>query len=165
MATLVLRRWVFPHERIGPNYVGQPALSFNSTFSSLGNSNGANPFLFRDNQFTADINLSYTKGSMRPSMGSPTITSISTTFSRPVGPVSTPRVAFSLPGGLTVSTASGSPTQNPNAYTALADFLLGLPNNGPAPQSQSQVRSPIPTHSVGRNWLDTPRINGPSLKS
>ena len=54
---------------IGNNYVGQPAFAFcntgstnNNCFSSLGNSNGANPFLFRDNQFTADVNVSWTKG-------------------------------------------------------------------------------------------------------
>ena len=37
-------------------------MSFNSTFSTIGNSNTANPFLFRDNQFTGDVNLSYVKG-------------------------------------------------------------------------------------------------------
>ena len=41
-----------------PDYCGQPMLSFNSTFSSIGNSNTANPFFFRDNQFTGDVNLS-----------------------------------------------------------------------------------------------------------
>ena len=44
------------------DYVGQPLFSFNSTFSSIGNSNTANPFIFRDNQFTGDVNLSWVKG-------------------------------------------------------------------------------------------------------
>jgi hypothetical protein len=45
----------------GSNYVGQPQFSFTG-FSALGNSNGGNPFLFRDNQFTTDVNLSWTLG-------------------------------------------------------------------------------------------------------
>ena len=43
-----------------PNYVGQPIFAFTG-FSTLGNASGANPFLFRDNQFTGDVNLSWTK--------------------------------------------------------------------------------------------------------
>jgi Carboxypeptidase regulatory-like domain len=51
---------------VGQNYIGQPAFAFlnsnnTATFNSLGNSNGANPFLFRDNQFTGDVNLSWVK--------------------------------------------------------------------------------------------------------
>ncbi len=54
----------------GVNYVGQPVFAFgtiaskgtSNSFSSLGNASGANPFLFRDNQFTGDVNLSWTKG-------------------------------------------------------------------------------------------------------
>ena len=50
----------------GQNYVGQPAFDFlnsggTGTFTGLGNTNGSNPFLFRDNQFTGDVNLSWVK--------------------------------------------------------------------------------------------------------
>jgi len=130
---------------IGPNYVGQPALSFNSTFSSLGNSNGANPFLFRDNQFTADINLSYTKGKHATKYGFTYYHFDLNHFQPTSGSgINAPRGGFLFLGGLTVSTASGSPTQNPNAYTALADFLLGLPNNGTgaAIAKPSQIANP-----------------------
>ena len=52
------------HKRIGTNYVGQPIFELHggSTFVSSEMPIGANPFLFRDNQFTGDVNLSWIKG-------------------------------------------------------------------------------------------------------
>jgi len=51
------RGWAFQHNGPAGNtgtYVGQPGFAF-SGFNSLGNPNGSNPFLFRDNQFTGDV--------------------------------------------------------------------------------------------------------------
>src|SRR5215469_830769 len=42
----------------GPNYAGMPQFSFTG-FSSIGNPAAASTILFRDNQFTADANLSW----------------------------------------------------------------------------------------------------------
>ena len=42
---------------VGLNYVGIPGF-YLTTFTGLGNNQGANPFEFRDNQFTGDVNMS-----------------------------------------------------------------------------------------------------------
>ncbi len=112
---------------------GQPAFAFCGTgstssncFSSLGNSNGANPFLFRDNQFTADANLSWTKGRHSMKYGF-TYYHFDLNHFQPTSgsDINTPRGGFRFQGALTANTVSGL-----TAYNALADFLLGLPNNG-----------------------------------
>ena len=106
----------------GPNYVGQPSFtpSGGTAFSGLGNTNGANPFLFRDNQFTADINVSWTIRKHATKYGFTYYHFDLNHFQPNVNP----RGAFTFQGGMT----SNSSTLN--AYDALADFLLGLPNNG-----------------------------------
>jgi hypothetical protein len=117
----------------GINYVGQPAFAFcntgstnNNCFSTLGNSNGANPFLFRDNQYTADVNLSWTKGRHAMKFGGTWYHFALNHFQPTSGSdINTPRGGFRFQGGLTSNS-----TSNLTAYNALADFLLGLPNNG-----------------------------------
>jgi hypothetical protein len=118
---------------VGPNYVGQPAFAFcntgstnNTCFSTLGNSNGANPFLFRDNQFTGDVNVSWTKGKHAMKYGI-TYYHFDLNHFQPTSgnDINTPRGGFRFQGGLT-SNSTGNLTD----YNALADFLLGLPNNG-----------------------------------
>ena len=129
---------------VGPNYVGQPSLMFTG-WSALGNSNGANPFLFRDNQFTADVNLSWTKGRHATKYGFTYYHFLLNHFQPTSGSgIQAPRGGFQFQGGMTVSTAAGSPTTAANAYTSLADFLLGLPNNGTsaAVAHPSQVTNP-----------------------
>ena len=112
---------------------GQPAFAFCGTgstssncFSSMGNSNGANPFLFRDNQFTADANLSWTKGRHSMKYGF-TYYHFDLNHFQPTSgsDINTPRGGFRFQGAMTANTVSGL-----TAYNALADFLLGLPNNG-----------------------------------
>jgi hypothetical protein len=112
---------------VGINYVGQPEFVFTtaSGFSSLGNSNGANPFLFRDNQFTSDVNVSWAKGRHSTKYGG-TWYHFDLNHFQPTsgGGVSSPRGGFFFQGGMTSN--SGTIT----TYNALADMLLGLPNNG-----------------------------------
>jgi hypothetical protein len=118
---------------IGINYVGQPAFAFcntgstnNNCFSTLGNSNGANPFLFRDNQYTADVNVSWTKGRHAMKFGGTWYHFALNHFQPTSGSdINTPRGGFRFQGGLTSNSTGGL-----TAYNALADFLLGLPNNG-----------------------------------
>ena len=125
---------------IGPNYVGQPAFymnsqNFNSTlFTSIGNANGSNPFLFRDNQFTADVNVSWTLGKHATKYGFGYYHFDLNHFQPTSGAnIQTPRGGFEFAGGMTTNNGS------PNAYNSLADFLLGLPNNT---SSQAAVAHP-----------------------
>jgi hypothetical protein len=116
---------------VGPLYVGQPAFEFSNnnyssnTFSTLGNANGANPFLFRDNQFTADVNLSWIHGKHAMKYGFSYYHFDLNHFQPTSGAnINTVHGGFGFAGGLT--TGNGSV----NAYNSLADFILGLPNNG-----------------------------------
>jgi hypothetical protein len=109
-----------------PDYWGQPPMVFNGTFSTIGNSNFANPFLFRDNQFTGDVNLSYVKSKHQLKTGF-TYYHFDLNHFQPTtgGGASNVHGGFVFAGGMTCGGAScGS-----NAYTDLADYLLGLPNN------------------------------------
>lgn len=110
----------------GPNYFGQPEFVFSTGFSGLGNTSGANPFLFRDNQFTADVNLSYTHSKHATKFGF-TFFHFDLNHFQPTsgGGVSSPRGGFQFQGGMTSAGTSGL-----TAYNSLADMLLGLPNNG-----------------------------------
>jgi len=128
---------------VGPQYVGQPVFSFNSTFSSIGNSNTGNPFLFRDNQFTGDVNLSWIVSKHTMKYGF-TYYHFDLNHFQPTsgGGVSNVRGGFLFQGGMTC-TGTGS-TCPVTGYNALADFLLGLPNNGTgnAIQKAQQVFNP-----------------------
>jgi hypothetical protein len=121
----------------GPNYDGIPGFYFGPsnalTFTGLGNNQGANPFEFRDNQFTGDVNLSYLHGHHAFKIGY-TYYHFDLNHFQPTsgGQPNTPRGGFTFAGGMTC----GSPTSATAAsctidgYNDLADFLLGLPNNG-----------------------------------
>jgi hypothetical protein len=110
----------------GTDYVGQPGFVF-SGFSSIGNPNGSNPFLFRDNQFTGDVNLSWIQQKHSMKFGF-TYFHFDLNHFQPTsgGGVSFPRGGFMFQGGMTC----GPPTCGVTAYNTIADFLLGLPNNG-----------------------------------
>ncbi len=116
-----------------PDYYGQPVFSFNNSFSSIGNSNTANPFLFRDNQFTGDVNLSWVKGKHTTKYGF-TYYHFDLNHFQPTsgGGVSNVRGGFLFQGGMTCGelSAATSAVCKVTAYNSLADFLLGLPNNG-----------------------------------
>ena len=111
----------------GSLYDGQPIFAFTTTtgFSTLGNASGANPFLFRDNQFTSDVNFSWTKGRHAMKYGGTYYHFDLNHFQPSVGSgVSNPRGGFMFQGSMTSNTSTVT------AYNALADMLLGLPNNG-----------------------------------
>jgi hypothetical protein len=126
-----------------PDYYGQPLFSFNSTFSSIGNSNTANPFIFRDNQFTGDVNLSYVKGRHQMKYGF-TYYHFDLNHFQPTsgGGVSNVRGGFLFAGGMT---CGGGTSCGSTAYNDLADFLLGTPNSnstGNAIQKAQQTYDP-----------------------
>ena len=123
---------------LGTLYAGQPAFVFTG-FSSLGGVNGTNPFLFRDNQFTGDVNLSWVKHQHSMKYGF-TYYHFGLNHFQPSGSsVNNPRGYFRFQGGLTNGTAG-----TVNAYYSLADFLLGLPNfgTGTAVSRSNQLNDP-----------------------
>lgn len=112
---------------IGPDYVGQPIFDA-ASFSGLGNTNTANPFLFRDNQYTGDVNISWTKGKHATKYGAEYYHFALNHFQPSAGAgVNNPRGGFVFQGGMTANTTSGFTN-----YNGLADMLLGLPNSGSA---------------------------------
>ena len=155
---------------VGTNYIGQPTFAFgtvanngsSTSFSSLGNSNGANPFLFRDNQFTGDVNLSWNKGRHAMKYGF-TYYHFDLNHFQPTsgGGVSSPRGGFQFQGGMTTNTATGI-----TVYNTLADMLLGLPNNGTgiAVAKETQLTNPNAlrwTEFAGYaqdQWTATPKL-------
>ncbi|HSY69346.1 MAG TPA: TonB-dependent receptor, partial [Edaphobacter sp.] len=79
----------------------------------------------RDNQFTSDINFSWTKGRHAMKYGATWYHFDLNHFQPSVGSgVSNPRGGFMFQGSMTSNTSTVT------AYNALADMLLGLPNNG-----------------------------------
>jgi hypothetical protein len=118
---------------IGLNYVGQPGFYFGSPFTGIGNNNGSSPFEFRDNQFTGDVNLSWLHGHHAVKMGY-TYYHFDLNHFQPTsgGQPNVPRGGFTFQGGMTCgdTTTATTATCPIDGYNSLADFLLGLPNNG-----------------------------------
>ena len=117
---------------VGSNYVGIPGF-YLTTFTGLGNNQGANPFEFRDNQFTGDVNLSWLHGHHAFKTGY-TYYHFDLNHFQPTsgGQPNTPRGGFTFQGGMTCgnpATATAA-SCSIDGYNSLADFLLGLPNNG-----------------------------------
>ena len=101
---------------------GYPSFAI-SGFSSLGNTNASNPFLFRDNLFVESANLSWVKGSHNLRFGAECFhySIIDIQANSSVGL----RGGFTFSGGLTALSGGSSP----NTYNAWGDFLLGLPTS------------------------------------
>jgi carboxypeptidase family protein/TonB-dependent receptor-like protein len=92
-----------------------------SSFSSIGNPNVSNPFLFRDNQYVAAANLSWLHGSHNLRFGGEYSYYTINHFQPETA--NGPRGAFNFSGGLTALRGGAAPT----LYNSWADFLLGLP--------------------------------------
>ena len=122
-----------------------------SGFSSIGNPNVSNPFLFRDNQYVAVANLGWFKGSHSLRFGGE-YTYYTINHFQPQAS-SGPRGGFNFTGGLTVLNAPGAATTN--LYNGWADFLLGLPfGMGKDVQyvNPAAVRMPSYGFYVRDNW-------------
>ncbi|WP_263381524.1 TonB-dependent receptor [Granulicella arctica] len=105
---------------------GIPVFAFSNGFSSLGNSNGSSPFLFRDNQYTGNVNVSYTKGKHATKYGAEYYHFALNHFQPTSGSgINNPRGGFMFTGNLTALNGGA----NPNIYNSLADFELGDPNS------------------------------------
>ncbi len=92
-----------------------------SGWSSIGNPNVSNPFLFRDNQYVFNSNLSYTRGAHNFRFGGE-YTYYTINHFQPQAAFG-PRGGFNFSGGLTALRGGAAPT----LYNGYADFLLGLP--------------------------------------
>jgi hypothetical protein len=159
----------------GTNYVGQPIFEIQggSTFATLGNAQGANPYLFRDNQFTGDVNLSWTKGKHATKYGFTYYHFDLNHFQPTSGSgINNPRGGFFFQGGMTVGAGdiSQDGKNTPNTifnYNSLADFLLGLPNNGSgeAVTTAHQIANPnaLRWTEIGAyaqdQWTATPKLS------
>jgi hypothetical protein len=110
---------------------GYPAFNFNGSTSggnqisgltNLGNQNNSNPFLFRDNEYVATVNVGWTKGAHSLRFGAE-YQRFGINHFQPQTSYG-PRGGFTFTGGLT--SLNGGPATN-LFYNAWADFLLGLP--------------------------------------
>jgi hypothetical protein len=106
-----------------PLYGGIPFFSFGVGYSSLGNAYTSNPTKFRDNQYSGNLNGSYLKGLHNFRFGGEYTHAALNQF-QPQGAYG-PRGGFASTGGIT-SLNGGAST---NMYNALADFMLGDPQN------------------------------------
>ncbi len=106
----------------GPYFLDGGYPNFGITgFSSFGNPNVSNPFLFRDNEYVGAINLGWTKGSHSVRFGGE-YQHFAINHFQPQTSFG-PRGGFTFSGGVT-SLNGGAAT---NLYNSWADFLLGEP--------------------------------------
>lgn len=103
-----------------PLQAGYPRFTFNQ-FSSLGNPNVSNPFLFRDNQYVTNWNVGWNKGAHNIRFGFEYLRFDINHFQPQAS--NGPRGGFNFTGGIT-SLQGGPATTGFNSW---ADFLLGLP--------------------------------------
>ena len=119
-------------------YWGIPAFSF-VNYTNLGNPNTGNPFLFRDNQFVANGNLTWIKGNHQVRLGGEWDHTLLNHFQPQGGSFQTARGSFGFDGISTEqASCTGGPPVSAEKCTAIdppksaqfhsyADFLLGLP--------------------------------------
>lgn len=100
---------------------GYPRFTFGTQFSSLGNPNVSNPFLFRDNQWVTNWNLGWNRGAHNIRMGFE-FSRFDINHFQPQAS-NGPRGGFNFNGGITALRGGAGAT----GYNAYADFLLGLP--------------------------------------
>jgi hypothetical protein len=163
---------------IGSNYVGQPVFAFGTVggnavsngFSSIGDAANAAPFSFRDNQFTGDVNLSWTKGKHATKYGFTYYHFDLNHFQPTSGSfINNPRGGFAFQGGMTVGPGdvSAKGANSIYVYNMLADYLLGLPNQagaGPAVAKAAQLDNPnaLRWTEIGAyaqdQWTATPKL-------
>jgi hypothetical protein len=122
----------------GPDRLQGGAPSFQiSGWGNLGNPNTGNPFLFRDNQYTANVNLSTVKGSHDLRFGLDYQNQQLNHFQPQGGTFQTVRGTFTFNGNST--RLQNGPAPADVRFNSWADFLLGLPNTA---GKVDQLRNP-----------------------
>ena len=106
---------------------GTPAFMFQTGgWNAIGNSDTGNPFLFRDNQYVANLNMSWTRGAHNLRFGGEVTRSEMNHFQPQGGAFQTPRGSFRFNGNVTALNLTGAPAAN--KANSLAQYLLGFPN-------------------------------------
>ena len=103
---------------------GVPAFQFNSTWSNLGNANTGSPFLFRDNQYVANANVSWNRAAHTFRFGWDYMNQQINHFQPQGGTFQTARGTFDFNGNAT-ALQNGAAA---NRFNSWAAFLLGLPS-------------------------------------
>lgn len=115
-------------------YWGIPAFTF-ASYSSLGNSSPSNPFIYRDNQYSGNVNLTWVKGRHQFRFGfEDSHTQLNHFQPQANNGSGGPRGSFSFSGVATEQVTCGTSCAATDAPTTLqfnsyADFLMGLPNS------------------------------------
>lgn len=108
--------FIFPTASAPPGTGGE-------ILASMGNAQPANPFLFRDQQFVTDANLSWNHGRHSVRGGIEWSHSQMNHFQPQGGTFQQPRGSFEFNGDITSQQGS-----TPSWFNSWADFLLGLPS-------------------------------------
>jgi hypothetical protein len=125
-------------------YGGIPAFAFGTGYSTLGNSDTGSPFLFRDNQWVTNGNLSWTRGKHNLRFGVEMNRAGINHFQPQGGSFGTARGSFSFSGAMTANPATVGAPLSVNLQNTLADFLLGLPTR--------QAKSTQTTNPISLRW-------------
>jgi hypothetical protein len=103
---------------------GMPAFQFNGTWSNIGNANTGSPFLFRDNQYVGNANVSWMRKTHAFRLGWDFMNQQINHFQPQGGTFQTARGTFDFNGNAT-ALQNGVPA---NRFNSWAAFLLGLPS-------------------------------------
>jgi hypothetical protein len=95
-----------------------------TNWNSMGNSDTGNPFLFRDNQWVGNVNMSWTKGRHNLRFGMEYGRAGMNHYQPQGGAFGTPRGSFNFAGSVT-ALRNGV---NANKANSMAQFLLGFPD-------------------------------------
>lgn len=110
-----------------------------SYWNNLGNANTGSPFSFRDNQYVANGNVSWIKGTHAFRFGLDYMNQQINHFQPQGGQFQTARGTFAF-SGIATALQNGAP---PNRFNSWADFLLGLPYRA---GKVEQLRDPNSVH-------------------
>jgi len=153
-------------------YWGIPAFQFN-TYANLGNASTGNPFVFRDNQYLGNANLTWVHGHHNLRAGVEYTHTMLNHFQPQGGTFQTARGSFRFTGAGAeqVMCAPSDPTcksvttVDPPSnlqYASYADFLLGLPDEvGKAVQNVDPIALRWNTWAwyARDQWQITPKLN------
>ncbi len=105
-----------------PNYSGIPGFKF-TQYNSVGNVITSSPFEWRDNQYTGNLNGTYTRGRHSYRFGGEYLHAALNHFQPGSLGSTTPRGGFIFSGGVTAEPGGAAP----NNFNSIADFLIGAP--------------------------------------
>jgi hypothetical protein len=146
-------------------YWGIPAFQF-TNFTNLGNPNTGNPFLFRDNQYVGNGNLTWIKSNHEFRVGAEYTHTQMNHFQPQGASFQTARGSFKMTGTATsligTNTAGNTDSPSTTQYNSYADFLLGLPDEtGGAIQQQDPIAIRWTQFAayIRDSWQATPKLS------